>query len=377
MRFSSTLAAALVGVAPFVVALPMAAPAGAVVARNAGAMWSRGAAAAQPAAAQPAAGHAAAQPAAEAGAGAGAGKGKGAQQKQDDNDNNDNDDDNNDDDDRDNRGNGANRGAADRGQGADRGADRGQGADRGADRGQGADRGADRGQGADRGNGAGAGAGGEAAAGEEAEIAGAFGQLIDLKGDDLKQDILFKAAVGNFEVEFQAKTARKVAVIENKTPGAAPAGFKQLDPSSFIVTFQGGGGDLTLGQLDYIFDAANPALAGLDLTKTTIGKFSNEKKAFEVGDRVGETEFEVEENEIVLKVRNLSGEFALFIPDAAAAAPRCSSRCSSCCSSRRASRRSSRHYNRCSPCCYFFCCPRCYCFCCPCCPPGCRGGSCC
>lgn len=315
MRFSTTLTAAL-SAAPLIAALPSiprVRSSNSVITRDPGAVWARGlvpqqvargAAAQASAAPEAGAGKGKAKQegdAGEAGAGAEAGVGKGKAKQEGaaengagvgagrgNNNNNDDDDDNDSDNEDDNEG-------------------RGRGNEAG------------RGNGTEADAGAGAGAG-EAAKGEENEIAGVFGTLIDLKGDDLKQDVLFKAAVGNFEVEFQAKTARKLAVIENKTPGAAPAGFKLLDPSSYIVTLQGGGGALTLGQLDYIFDSANAALKGIDVTKTTIGKFSNAKGAFEVGDKVGETEFEVEENEIVLKVKNLDGEFALFVPDGAAAA---------------------------------------------------------
>ncbi|KAJ2991604.1 hypothetical protein NUW58_g2456 [Xylaria curta] len=89
------------------------------------------------------------------------------------------------------------------------------------------------------------------------EIAGTLNTPVALKGGDLKQDVVYVASVGDFEVEYQAKTTRTLTVSENKSPAAAPAGFKALEPSSFKVNFTEGGGDLTLGQIDYIFDATS------------------------------------------------------------------------------------------------------------------------
>ncbi|KAI0542498.1 hypothetical protein GGR58DRAFT_525007 [Xylaria digitata] len=142
----------------------------------------------------------------------------------------------------------------------------------------------------------------------EVEIAGTFDTPVALEGGDIKQDVIFQASVGGFEVEFQAQTARTLTVSENKTPAAAPAGFKALEPSSFKVNLAEGGGELTLEE----------ALSGVDLSTSRVGKLCTETNTFVVDDALGEAEFEVDENEIVLKLTDLSGEFGIFVPQAAA-----------------------------------------------------------
>ena len=67
----------------------------------------------------------------------------------------------------------------------------------------------------------------------------------------------FTQTVGAFELEFSAKDARTLTVTENKKPAAPPAGFKALEPSSFIVNMTEGGDKLTFGGIDYIFDPAS------------------------------------------------------------------------------------------------------------------------
>ncbi|KAI0404092.1 hypothetical protein F4802DRAFT_264410 [Xylaria palmicola] len=151
----------------------------------------------------------------------------------------------------------------------------------------------------------------------EEDIKGALDTPLALKGGDVKQDVTFPASVGEFEVEFQAKTGRTLTVTENKTPGPPPTGFTALEPSSFKVDLAEGGDALTLGQIDFIFNITNAALSGVDLSKSRVGKLSAETKAFVVDDSVGEAEFEADENEIVLKVQDLTGEFGIFVPQAA------------------------------------------------------------
>ncbi|GAP85203.2 hypothetical protein SAMD00023353_2201430 [Rosellinia necatrix] len=153
---------------------------------------------------------------------------------------------------------------------------------------------------------------------DEVDIAGTLDTPVALEGGDIKQDVTFPASVGEFEVEFQAKTARTLTVSENKTPVAAPAGFTALEPSSFKVALAEGGDALTLGQIDFIFNTTNAALTGVDLSKSRVGKLCTETNTFVIDDALGEAEFEVDENEIVLKVTDLSGEFGIFVPQAAA-----------------------------------------------------------
>lgn len=49
-----------------------------------------------------------------------------------------------------------------------------------------------------------------------------------------------------------------------------------------------------------------------------MGKLSADAKTFVIDDTIGEAEFEADENEVVLKVKDLTGEFGIFLADAAA-----------------------------------------------------------
>jgi hypothetical protein len=55
----------------------------------------------------------------------------------------------------------------------------------------------------------------------------------------------------------------------------------------------------------------------LDISAGKVGKLCSETNTFIV-DGIGELEFEVEENELTLTVDSLVGEWAIFIPQAAA-----------------------------------------------------------
>ncbi|KAI0474226.1 hypothetical protein F4859DRAFT_83130 [Xylaria cf. heliscus] len=155
--------------------------------------------------------------------------------------------------------------------------------------------------------------------GNEVDISGTLDTPLTLEGGDIKQDVTFPASVGEFEVEFQAQTGRTLTVSENKTPAAPPTGFTALEPSSFKVALAEGGDALTLGQIDFIFNITNAALSGVDLSKSRVGKLSTETNTFVVDDALGEAEFEADENEVVLKVTDLTGEFGIFIPQASGA----------------------------------------------------------
>ncbi|KAK8004052.1 hypothetical protein PG989_003771 [Apiospora arundinis] len=157
---------------------------------------------------------------------------------------------------------------------------------------------------------------------DEIEIEGAFGTPVPLVGGKKKQDTAFKSTVGKFEVEFSADTARTLTVTENKTPGKAPTGFKLLEPSSFKVSLAEGGDKLTFGGIDYIFDPASAGLKGVDLSKSQVAKLDAASNTFVVDAKLGELEFEADENEVAFKnVKDLSGEWAVVIPDGTAAAP--------------------------------------------------------
>ncbi|KAK1758681.1 hypothetical protein QBC47DRAFT_441528 [Echria macrotheca] len=150
----------------------------------------------------------------------------------------------------------------------------------------------------------------------EVEQQGQFGQVIQLGGGNVKTDTLFPPGLnGVFEVEFQNQQARAMRVTENRNPAAPPAGFSALEPVSYRVEVQGGTRGLTLQKIDYILNANN----ALDISQGRVGKLCTETGTFII-DGIGELEFERDENELTLTVDSLVGEWAIFVPSAAAGA---------------------------------------------------------
>lgn len=124
-----------------------------------------------------------------------------------------------------------------------------------------------------------------------------------------------KQTNGIFEVEFQNPTARQLRVTENKTPTTAPPGFKAIEPVSYKVEMGGGSSKgLTLSKIDYIRNADST----VDISQAKLGKLCTETNSFVIGDGIGESEFEADENELATKVVDLVGEWAVFVPDGAA-----------------------------------------------------------
>ncbi|KAK1996328.1 hypothetical protein LX36DRAFT_580623 [Colletotrichum falcatum] len=175
-------------------------------------------------------------------------------------------------------------------------------------------------QGAEERAGEGAGESAEEEAEEEGEqeLEGQFTVPLRLGGANVKQDILFPPGTnGRLEVEFQNSVGRTLTVTENRSPAAAPPGFIAVEPVSYIINLAEGAQGLTLSKVDYIINPGN----ALDVSKGQIGRLFKEINAFIIDPALGELEFEAEENELTLTVANMNGEFAVFIPQAAAAAP--------------------------------------------------------
>ncbi|KAK2752908.1 hypothetical protein CKAH01_06149 [Colletotrichum kahawae] len=168
-------------------------------------------------------------------------------------------------------------------------------------------------------------AGGEAGAGgegekkeNEKEIEGAFNVPVRLGGAGVKQDVLFPPGKnGRFEVEFQNAIGRTLTVTENRSPAPPPAGFTAVEAVSFKVNLAEGAQGMTLSKIDYIL---NPGIDTLDISKGQIGRLFPEANAFIINPALGELEFEAEENELTLKVANMNGEFAVFLPQASGGA---------------------------------------------------------
>ncbi|KAI8712084.1 hypothetical protein NCS52_01473700 [Fusarium sp. LHS14.1] len=156
--------------------------------------------------------------------------------------------------------------------------------------------------------------GGEEGAEDEVEQAGEFDVPIVLPGGS-KVDTLYPPGQnGVFEIEFQNAEDRTLTVTQNTSPAAPPPGFRAVEPVSFIVNLAEGTEGLTLQKVDYILNANST----LDISTGAIGRFCTEAGAFVIDPAVGELEFEVEENELLIKVDNMNGEWGIFIPDAAA-----------------------------------------------------------
>lgn len=192
-----------------------------------------------------------------------------------------------------------------------RGGARGEGAKAGAA--GGAAGGAEGGMPAEGGVGQGEGEGeGE---GNELELQGVFDQPVTLQGGDIKQDTLYPPGTnGGFEVEFQNAAGNTLTVAENPAPAPPPAGFSALEPVSYIVNLTDSAAGATLQKIDYILTAGN----ALDISKGKVGKLDAATNTFIIDETVGELEFEVEENELTLTVADLNGEWAVFVPAAAA-----------------------------------------------------------
>ncbi|KAH7324964.1 hypothetical protein B0I35DRAFT_458594 [Stachybotrys elegans] len=153
--------------------------------------------------------------------------------------------------------------------------------------------------------------------GGENEVQGQFDTPIVLKGGDTRTDVLFPPGQnGVFEVEFQNGEDRTLTVSKNTKPAPPPAGFLPLEAFSFVVSLAEGADGVALQSIDYILNAGN----ALDISKGVVGRFCKEAGAFVIDPAVGELEFEAEENELKLVVKNMNAEWAAFIPDPAAAA---------------------------------------------------------
>ncbi|KAM0437914.1 hypothetical protein ACHAPT_002279 [Fusarium lateritium] len=165
--------------------------------------------------------------------------------------------------------------------------------------------------------GAESGEGDEEGAEDEVEQAGEFDVPIVLPGGS-KVDTLYPPGQnGVFEIEFQNAEDRTLTVTQNTSPAAPPPGFRAVEPVSFIVNLAEGTEGLTLQKVDYILNSNS----SLDISTGAIGRFCAEAGAFVIDPAIGELEFEAEENELLIKTNNMNGEWAIFVPDAAAATP--------------------------------------------------------
>ncbi|KAJ7110818.1 hypothetical protein C8R43DRAFT_1113636 [Mycena crocata] len=153
----------------------------------------------------------------------------------------------------------------------------------------------------------------------EDDVAGKFDAAIETPAANKKTDILFtQGTAGALEVEVNATAANAVTVKQNASPSNPPAGFLFVDPTTFQISTASATDPATdVVKVDYIFSAA--VLAAVDASKGVIGKFDAKTDTFIVDPEKldAEFEFEEEENEWSLTVKDLNGEWAILIPESA------------------------------------------------------------
>ncbi|KAL2133866.1 hypothetical protein VTI74DRAFT_1538 [Chaetomium olivicolor] len=111
-------------------------------------------------------------------------------------------------------------------------------------------------------------------------------EVIQLGNGDSKTDAKFPLGANCvLEVKFQNQQGHQLRVTENQNPAAAPRGFVALEPVSHIVELGGGTIDISTGQ---------------------VAHFCAKTNSFVFGE--GEPEFEADENELTLTVRNMVGD---------------------------------------------------------------------
>lgn len=98
-----------------------------------------------------------------------------------------------------------------------------------------------------------------------------------------------------------------------------PAGMMFVDPMTFAVKTEAppSAGDIL--KIDYIFTAGSREL--VDASKVVIGKLDAATNQF-VTTGLGEFEFEDDENEWSLTVKDVNGEWAVLVPTAALKPPK-------------------------------------------------------
>ncbi|KAL2059831.1 hypothetical protein VTL71DRAFT_9986 [Oculimacula yallundae] len=161
---------------------------------------------------------------------------------------------------------------------------------------------------------------GEAGKGKEEEAKtrsnGTLAQAVALRGGNELQAVSFFGSTGTgaIEIEYQNIDGRTLIVTENKTPASAPAGFKFVDTSSYIVALVEGASNITRQQIDYVFTLNSAAVTAVNISAVKTGKLCVEAKTFVISDALGEQDFEADEGESVIKVDSMIGEWGVFVP---------------------------------------------------------------
>lgn len=129
---------------------------------------------------------------------------------------------------------------------------------------------------------------------------------------------MLKQAAGSIEAEYNGTAANTVTVAPKMASIAPPAGLMYVDPLTFTISTATPPAAGDIHQVDYIFGEASSN--AVDVSQSTIGKLDTATGQF-VTEGLGELEFEAEENEVALKVADMNGEWAVFVPTSAVKAP--------------------------------------------------------
>lgn len=121
-------------------------------------------------------------------------------------------------------------------------------------------------------------------------------------------------AAGAIEAEYNGTAANTITVAPKMATIAPPTGLMYIDPLTFTISTATPPATGDIHQVDYIFGEASSN--AVDVKQSVIGKLDTATNQF-VTENLGELEFEAEENELALKVADMNGEWAVFVPTTA------------------------------------------------------------
>ncbi|KAF7527327.1 hypothetical protein G7054_g10509 [Neopestalotiopsis clavispora] len=148
---------------------------------------------------------------------------------------------------------------------------------------------------------------------------GVFGSANPVQGGNLFTKMKLPAnAAGAIEAEYNGTAANSITVAPKMASVAPPAGLMYVDPLTFTIATATPPEAGDIHQVDYIFGEASSN--AVDVSQATVGKLDTATGQF-VTEGLGELEFEAEENEVALKVADMNGEWAIFVPTSAVKAP--------------------------------------------------------
>ncbi|KAH8199621.1 hypothetical protein TruAng_006214 [Truncatella angustata] len=144
---------------------------------------------------------------------------------------------------------------------------------------------------------------------------GVFGSANPVQGGNLFTKMKLPAnTAGAIEAEYNGTAANTITVAPKMATIAPPAGLMYVDPLTFTISTATPPETGDQHQVDYIFGEASSN--AVDISQSVLGKLDTATNQF-VTEGLGELEFEAEESEIALKVADMNGEWAVFVPTTA------------------------------------------------------------